>query len=120
MKWAWLILTMILTGLLLSGQFLVVMWSVAAHSLGLIDEIFWGLTLILLASVIFNIAWPSFAIMNGALFWDELIYGHTNLAVDLGRAMMLAVVLNVLLLAIFYARRRRQLQGYAWNWVTTG
>lgn len=90
----------------MSGQFLLVMWSATAHSSGLVDEIFWGLTLILLASVIFNIAWPSFAILNAALLWDELIQGHTNLMVDLGRALTLAALLNALLLAIFFARRR--------------
>lgn len=104
LNWAWALLTFILTVVLLGSQSYVVMWG--AYGTGLGGVLILVFAPILLASVIFNIAWLSFSVLNVALFWDELIYGHTNLVADLGRALTLAVVLNVLLLAIFYARRR--------------
>ena len=102
--WGWTAATLVFTAALVAAQWVLAVW--ATVGMGVTDLFFWGAAAVLLMSVAVNIAWPSILALNAALIWFAVATAEGNWSADLVRALSLLVILNVMLLAIFYARRR--------------
>ncbi|MEZ5934443.1 MAG: hypothetical protein R3F54_21370 [Alphaproteobacteria bacterium] len=95
---------MLLTVLLLAANWVIGTW--AAFGSGFVDEVIMGLSLIVLVAIVANRSWIPILTINAVLIWLFLKTTPENALTDRLQALLVLVILNLLLLAIFYARRR--------------
>ena len=105
-KWPWTLLTIVLTVALMALLVLLSTRWAGGDDLQLVEMIFFGCIWIVPVAIAINVAWLGFLPLNAFLLWRELIYLRSTLWDDLQSVLLLLVICNALLIAIFYARRR--------------
>ncbi|MGI9493739.1 MAG: hypothetical protein ACR2QF_15185 [Geminicoccaceae bacterium] len=105
-RWGWAVLTFTLTGALLLVLWVLALWSTVGTRIDLIDLAFWGLSLILMIAVVVNSVWPPTLALNVAVILFLAVTNQDGWLAQIGRGIVLLLVMNSLLLATFYARRR--------------
>ena len=97
-------MTVLLTAALLVANWVIGTW--AALGSGYVDEVIVGSSLVLIAAVAANQSWVPILALNGVLIWLFVMSTPESGLMDWLQALLVLVILNLLLQAIFYARRR--------------
>jgi hypothetical protein len=102
--WGWTTAATLLTVLSLAAIWVIGTW--AAFGSGIVDEVIIGAALLFLASVVLNQAWLPVAALNGVVIWLYFQNAPDDRMANIVQTLLILIALNLLLLAVFYARRR--------------